>query len=150
MSLWCSFWNTVFTLQSQTCGSITAEVGQCSLTHPVQSPAKSACSVKCRPYANVLMHILHSVPSATVQAERFTYRINWEGLTFNLQSLKMGNLNCCSGDRFPLILWGLFLPMGCLIFSEHFSFFFFFFHFHHSSLSIALQMYFIILFYSLT
>ena len=129
------------------CDSNTAAVGQCSLTRPVKSPAKSACSVKCCPHANVLMHILHSVPSATVRAERFTYHISWEGLTFNLQSLTMGNLNCCSGGRFPLILWGLFLPMGCLIFSELFSLFFF--HFHHSSLSIELQMHFIILLYSL-
>ena len=148
MSLWCSFWNTVFTLKSQTCDSITAAVGQCSLTRPMQSPAKSACSVKCFPHANVLMHILHSVPSATVRAERFTYHINWDGLTFNLQSMTVWNLNCCSGGQFPLILWGLFLQMGCLIFSERFSFFFFFL-FHHSSLSTELQMYFIILFYSL-
>ena len=92
-----------------------------SWTYPVQSPVHSESSAMYHCHGNVVIHILHSVPSANLWAERFTYAGKWEGFTFNLESLKMGNLNCCSGGRFLLILWRLFLQIGWLIFTEVFS-----------------------------
>ena len=72
--------------------------------------------------------ILYQVP---VWAEKFKWEELYLSVVFFfcelLECFKMGNLNCCSGGRFLLILWRLFLQMGWLTFTEAFSSSFFFF-----------------------
>ena len=80
-------------------------------------------------HGNMIIHILHFIPTATLWVERFTYGVCWEGLIFNFESLKMDNLNCCSGGRFLLILWRVLLQMGWLTFIDVLSSSFFFFSF---------------------
>ena len=66
--------------------------------------------------------ILYQVP---VWAEKFKWEELYLSVVFCfcelLECFKMGNLNCCFGGRFLLILWRLFLQMGWLTFTEAFS-----------------------------
>ena len=89
-----------------------------SWTQLVQNPVHSESSVMYLHHGNMIIHILHFIPTATLWVERFTYGVCWEGLIFNLESLKMDNLNCCSGGRFLLILWRVLLQMGWLTFID--------------------------------
>ena len=123
VSLRVRFWNKMLTRTSQTCPQNHSGSG----TRPVQSPVTSEGSVMCGRHGNVVVHIPHSARSVFAS---WHLRVLWQR--------GMGNLNCCLGGRFPLILWRLFLQMGWFTFTDEFSSSFFFFFFHRSNLSTEL------------
>ena len=80
-----------------------------SWTHPVQSPVHSESSVMNHLHCNVIMHILHQVSLCEL---RGSHMVSSEKSSPSTLRLKMGNLNCCSGGRFLLILCRLFKSAG--------------------------------------
>lgn len=100
----------------------TEFLGSSSWTHPVQSPVHSESSVMNHLHCNVIMHILHQVSLCEL---RDSHMVSSEKSSPSTLRLKMGNLNCCSGGRFLLILCRLFLQMGWLTITDLFFLFFF-------------------------
>ena len=63
------FWHKMFTLKSYNLSIETHFLYGSLWTHPVHSPVHSESSVMYRLHGNVMIHILHSVPSATLSWE---------------------------------------------------------------------------------